>query len=372
MKRIPMFLALAAALVVLCGLTSWRVIEAVSRRAHAEQATATVATTPVEVIAANPRDLVDEIAVAGRLRALHEADVVAEVSGRVDEILADVGTVVTKGQPLARLDDAELGLQVRQAQAGLSAAKAARDGAARDLAGALSVAEVGGVSEAQLVASKSRAAAADAQVEQADATLGLARARLADAVIRAPFAGVVVRRATDIGGQVSPGMPVFGVADLSRLELVLDVDERVAAALRAGDPVGVTSDTVEDLPEGTVQTVSPMLDAVSHKARVVVSLAYVPGLFGHGGATARFRLGRAEGAIAVPSGAILDDKGDRVVYLLEGAVARRTVVKAGVRDGDWIQVTGVTAGASVIVTGNAYLSDGAAVTVRPRQAAEPS
>ena len=123
------------------------------------------------------------------------------------------------------------------------------------------------------------------------------------------------------------------------------------------------------LPEGTVKTVSPMLDAASHKAEVVIGLPYVPGLFGHSGASATFRLGRANGVVAVPAHAILEDQGDRVVYVLNGAVVQRTVVQAGLRDGDWIEVAGVPVGASVVVSGNTYLSDGAAVTV---QAREPS
>jgi hypothetical protein len=60
----------------------------------------------------------------------------------------------------------------------------------------------------------------------------------------------------------------------------------------------------------------------------------------------------------------VDDKGESVVYLLDGTVAHRAVVHPGLREGDWIEVSGVTAGASVVVTGNAYLSDGAAVAVR--------
>lgn len=364
MNRILAILAGTGVLALLCGLTGWRVVQSLTRRSDAEVATATAGTTPVEVMVVAPRDLVDQAKVAGTLRALHEADVSAQVPGTVVAVLADVGTRVSKGQALARLDDEQLALQVKQAEAGLAAAEAGRDSAARDFAGATSVAQVGGVTDAQLVAAKSRALGADAQVQQAEAALGMARARLSDATLRAPFAGVVVRRSTDIGGQLNPGMPAFGVADLSELELVLDVDEHVAAGLTPGDTVRISSDTVPSLPDGVVKTVSPMLDAASHKAQVVVGMAYVVGLFGHGGATATFRLGHAEGVIAVPTGAILDDRGEQVVYLLEGTAAKRTVITRGLRDGDWVEIHGIESGASVVITGNAYLSDGSTVTVR--------
>ena len=104
-----------------------------------------------------------------------------------------------------------------------------------------------------------------------------------------------------------------------------------------------------------------------HKAQVVVGIANTPGLFGHGGATAAFRLGHAQGVVAVPASAILEDKGDQVVYVLDGTNARRTVVHPGLRDGDWVEISGVSPGSSVVVTGNAYLSDGAVVVVHTKE-----
>ncbi len=368
MKRLVAILAGIALLALLCGVTTWRIFGALTRRSDAEAAVATTASTPVEVQAATARDLVENVRVAGSLRALHEADVVGQLPGRVTAVLADVGDKVEKGQPLAQLDAVELALGVQQAEAGLAAAKAGGTSATRDLAGAVAVAEVGGVTDAQMVAAKSRSTAADAQIAQAQAGLGLARARLADATLRAPFAGVVVRRSVDLGQQLNPGMPAFAIADLSSLELVLAVDERVAASLHPGDAVGIASDTVANLPDGIVKTVSPTLDPTSHKADVVIGLAYAPGLFAHGSATATLRLGRVSGAVAVSSRAIVDDSGDHVVYVVmsppTGSVAHRTVVNPGLHDGDWIEVKGLPVGASVVVTGNTYLSDGAAVTVR--------
>jgi len=368
MNRVAGYALVGVGGMLLTGLVVWRVGEALTRRSAAAEASEVTAGVPVDVLALQPRDLVDEVRVAGTLRALHEADVVADVPGRVEAVLAEVGASVTKGQPLARLESRELSLQVDQARAGLSAASAGKDAADRDLAGALSVAEVGGVTEAQLVAAKSRAASAAAQVDSAKAALGLASERLGDAVIRAPFDGVVVRRGTDIGRLVSPGAPAFGVADLSELELVVGVDERVAAHLNPGDRVGIQADAaVEAPPEGVVKTVSPMLDPSSHKAEVIIGLASAPGLYGHGGATATFRLGSAAGALAVPSGAIVDDHGDQVVYVVDGDLARRTVVHPGLRDGDWVQVDRLGAGARVVVNGNTFLSDGARVVVRAQE-----
>ena len=364
MKRIAVVSMGMGLAILLCGLTTWRVVDAMTRRSDVADAAGKTIATAVEVVQAAPRDLVDEVRVAGTLRALHEADVVAEVPGRVEAVLVDVGARVTKGQALARLDAEDLGLQVQQAEAALAAARAGLSSADQDHGGGVSLAAAGGLSVAQLKALEGRLAATEAQVAQAEAALGMARTRYADATLRAPFAGIVVRRRIDIGGQVAPGQPAFGIADLSALELVIDVDERVAARLKPADAVAVSSDMVADLPAGVVKTVAPMLDPLTHKAQIVVSIAYTPGLFGHGGASATFQVGEAAGVIAVPRGAVIEDNGENVVFVVDGGIARRTVVVTGLREGDWLEVSGIPVGASVVVAGSAYLSDGAAVAVR--------
>lgn len=365
MSRLGYVLGGGLLAVGVCGLTAWRVAEAVTRRTDAAEKTLVAAAVPVALGVVTRRDLVEVVRVSGTLRALNEADVVADVPGRVESVLVDVGDTVHAGQPMARLEAGDWQLQVEQAQAALAAAKAGRDTAARDLAGAESLVPLGGVAETQLVAATSRGAAADAQVAQAGAALGLARSRLDDTILRAPFDGVVVRRGTGLGRMVSPGLPAFGVADLSELELVTPVDQAVAASVKPGDRVQVRADVLGSAAvEGVVRTVSPVLDAQSRKAEVVVRLGYSAGLFAHGSATATFHLGRAAGAVAVPSAAIVGSRGEPVVFVVKGGVVRRTPVRIGLREGDWVAVEGLAEGASIVVTGNTYLSDGAPVSVR--------
>lgn len=369
MNRTTKILLLTGAL-GLALLTVWRVTEAVSRRSSAANETPAAAATPVDVVAAATRDLVETLTVAGTLRALHEAAIVADVPGRVEQVSVDVGDAVQKGAALARLEQGDLSLQLDQANAALAAAEAGRDTAVRDLAGAEAVAKVGGATETQLVAAKSRADAAEAQVKQARAAAGLARARLADATLRSPIDGVVTRRATGLGQMVTPGVPVFTVADLSSLELELAVDERAAARIHVGDAVDLTSEAAPGaLQGGTVKTVSPALDPNTRKAAVVVSLPWQTGLLPHGTASARFALGRATGAVAVPIAALLEDQGVSFVYVVDGSVARRKDVNPGIRDAGLVEVRGLDAGAPVIVGGNNFVSDGTPVTVR---AQEPS
>lgn len=364
MKRGTVIGGLVVGALGLGGLTAWRVADALTRRTDAGAQTEGAAAVPVEVYAAATRDLVEVVQVAGTIRARHEADVVADVPGRVQAVLVDVGEAVTRGQPLARLESTELALQVRQAEAAVAMARAGQVTAARDFEAAEAVAKAGGLTESQRVAAHARLATADAQVMQAEAALGLARERLSDATLRSPIAGVVTRRLTDVGRMVNPGAPAFSVQDLSELELVLAVDEHTAPRLVAGAAVPVSSDHTGAEITGTIRTVAPALDPQSRKGEVIVSLPAVPGLLPQGTATARLELGRLTGAVAVPSRAILEADGSSYVYVADGGTAHRTAVRPGLRDGEWVEAAGLPAGAAVIVTGQSYLTDGAAVTVR--------
>ena len=342
-------------------LTAWRVGQAMTRRSDAAEATEVGAAIPVELYAATRQELVERVRVAGTLRALHEVDIVADVPGRVVSLAVDVGSSVHKGEALARLESTDLSLGVEQAEAALAMAVAGQTTAARDLDAAVALAAAGGLPDAQLVAAKARAASADAQVQQARAGVGMARARLADATLSSPIDGVVTRRATDLGRMVSPGVPAFTVQDLSALELVVSVDERTAARLTTGASVALSSDHVAALPDGTIKNVQPALDAQSRKAEVVIGVTPAPGLLARGTASATLEIGRAN-AVTVPARAVREDTAGYHVWVVEGDIAKRTPVTPGLRADDLIQVEGLAEGASVVIAGQNFLTDGAAVT----------
>lgn len=351
----------------LAGLIGLRVTQSIARNAETGEIAATA--LAVEVFSAARQDLAETVKVSGTLRALNQVEVVADVPGRVQAVLVDVGDAVRRGDALARLEQQELSLTVAQAEAGLAMAEAGRDTAVRDLKAAESVAEVGGVTDSQLVAARARAAAAEAQVKQAAAALGLARERLSDATLRSPIDGVITRRSTDLGRMVNPGVPVFSVHDLSALELVVAVDEHTAARLSADTTITVRGDTLSAPVVGTLHTVSPALDAQSRKAELVVRLPPTAGLMPNGTATAELVLGQRLGTVAVPLRAVVEEGAERFVYVVDAGRAKRVTVQPGVRQGDLIEITGVEPGAVIIITGQSWLSDGVAVAPR---AQEPS
>jgi multidrug resistance efflux pump len=106
-------------------------------------------------------------------------------------------------------------------------------------------------------------ARADAHVALARATLAEARAVLDKTVVRAPMAGVVLRRHKQAGESVSvdsPGAAIVTMADTRTLRVRVDVDERDVAAVRVGQSAWVTADAYgETRFEGRVVRVGGML-----------------------------------------------------------------------------------------------------------------
>lgn len=220
--------------------------------------------------------LVVLVSATGRLEAVDEVDVGAEISGRVLEIDADFGQRVNKEQRLARLSTDELDARRIESQAQLSAAKAGVLRAEADLADAerqadraRALARTKSVSQAQLdetrtAVDRARAglASAQAQVSIASAALSVINANIAKADIRSPIDGVVLHRAVEVGQTLTAGFqtPVLFTlaADLQRLELRADIDEADIGQVQPGLSASFTVDAFPDrVFEARIETVRP-------------------------------------------------------------------------------------------------------------------
>jgi len=165
--------------------------------------------------------------------ARNQSRIAAEVSGRVLEWNADVGSQVARGAVLARIDPRDLELAVQRAQAALDAARAraalaqAQQRRSRDL-----VAQ-GFLSQEALAQRETEVTLAVAEVSAAQAQLATASHQLEKAVVRAPFAGTVVERGAQAGEAVAPGAVLFVLAEGGAAEVEAQVNPSDVAGLRA-------------------------------------------------------------------------------------------------------------------------------------------
>ncbi len=260
----PKRAAIAVAVLALAGI-GWHFY---SQR-NAEQAASAYRTAKIE-----RGDIRVTISATGALSAISTVDVGSQISGQMIEVLADYNDRVTKGQVIARIDPSTYEAQINQGNAQVANARASLATAQATLRNAeLDYQRKASLSKDQLIARSdvdlARAAldqaraqlnGAKAQIEQQIASTQTSRLNLQRTVIRAPVDGVVLTRSIEPGQTVAASLqaPVlFQIAeDLSKMEIVLAIDEADIGQVKPGQAVNFT---VDSFPErkfrGAVQQV---------------------------------------------------------------------------------------------------------------------
>jgi RND family efflux transporter MFP subunit len=300
---------------------------------------------------------------AGAIAPWQEAVVSARSNGLpLTEVLVDVGSVVRKGQLLARFDDRSVRAELAQAEATLAQERASTRQAVANRDRTLELKASGAVSEQDQLQDVTQADTAAAKQDYAAAALASARVKLENTRVTAPDAGVVSARSATLGQVAASGTELFRLIRQSRLEWRAEVPAQQLGAVRPGMPVQVT------LPDGStvrgaVRQVAPTLDASSRLALVYADLQP-----GHAGKASMYLNGQIElgvrPALVVPGESVVIRDGRSYVFRLVGNRVQRVAVATGRRQDKLVEITqGVQAGQRVAVRGAGFLSDGDTVQV---------
>jgi multidrug efflux system membrane fusion protein len=201
-----------------------------------------------------------------------------------------------------------------------------------------------------------------AQVDQEVRSTEVARSY---ADVRAPFAGVVVSKSAEPGSLALPGTPLFTIERQGAYRLEASVEESRLSAIRIGQPVSVTLDSVDHTFDARVSEIVPAVDAASRAYTVKIDLPVLPairsGVFGR----ASFQIGRRS-PLTIPAGAVTERGQLQSVVVVDHGIARTRLITVGQKVKDRIEVlSGLSAGEKIIFPAPAGLSDGARVEVRP-------
>ncbi len=328
----------------------------------------------VEVAAVALGEIAEVVEVVGSLAPRFATEVRSEFTAVVAEVFVTEWVRVRKGTPLARLDTSEGEAQVAAARAGVLEARVREAQAARELARAERLREVGLLTAQGLDDARTAREAVAAAVAAAEAQLALAQTRLDKAVIRAPFDGVVARRWVSPGDLVenmgSP-RPLFTIVDPTVLELTAVVPSSDLPRLAVGQTVEFTTDAVPGRTfTGTVSHINPLVDAASRSVQVITE---VPNPDGHlrGGLFAKGRVrGQTHRCLLLPRSALRAwDAGrgaGQVWVVADGRVQARAVVTGRV-EADAVEVVeGLAEGDEVVTRGAFNVQPGDRVTVAAR------
>lgn len=290
-----------------------------------------------------------EIEAVGTARANESVEVTSKASNTVTAIRFNEGDQVRKGAILVELNGDEARASLAEAEAALAESqnnfKRSRDLYAQQ---ALSVSQLDLI-ESTLKANQAR--------------VDVAKARLADTIIRASFDGKTGFRRVSLGSLVSPGTVITTLDDTSVIKLDFTVAETYLYALEKGLPVTAAT---AGLPgrefHGKVSQIDSRVDPVTRSIAVRAELPNPkgelrPGMF----MTVKLQ-GEVAPALLVPENAIVPEQGRTFVFVVENGEATRREVKLGKRRPGVVEiVSGLQEHERVVIEGTQNLRDGGPV-----------
>ena len=357
-----------------------------------DKPTATSAPVAVSVVTASTDSWPSVYEATGTVRARTSATISAQLMGYVREVKVQAGDHVRAGQRLVSLDTRDLDVSMRRAEAAreevrtslpeadsaVAAAKANLDLAQttfnrmRDLFQKTSISsQEFDEASAKLKAAqagydmtKARRTQLNSKVAQADQEVRATEVQRSYGDVAAPFAGVVTSKSVEPGSLAMPGAPLLTMEREGAFRLEASVEESRLGAIRVGQAVSVTLDSMDRTLDARVSEIVPAVDAASRAYIVKIDLPAVPalrsGVFGR----AAFRLG-SRSVLAIPAAAVSERGQLQSVMVAEGGVAHTRLITEGEKANDRVEVlSGLTAGEKVIYPAPHGLGDGARVEVR--------
>jgi membrane fusion protein, multidrug efflux system len=327
---------------------------------------------PIEVPVATVTEEVISVPViaSGATEALRAADLGPQLTAQIAAVLVQEGDEVVLGQPLIRLDVRDASLRASQAVASASSANVQAQLAESEYQRIAPLAARGTIATQQADQLQAQRDAAAGAARAAQAMVAQARRGVAEAVVRAPFAGTISQVMAEVG-EVATMMPptiLLRLVDLSEVEVSVRVHERDLARIATGDEVQVRFPSIQQTSAGRVTFISPEIDPRSRTATVTTRIPNPmhnlrSGLF----AELKIQPTQQRRGLIAPRTAVMAGE-EAAVFAIKGDRAeRRTVTIAPVDDEHVEVLTGLRAGEAIAAGGLDRLSDGALVRpVAPR------
>ncbi len=304
----------------------------------------------VSTTTAAEREFVDVIEAVGTAKARESIDITAKTTETVGAVNFTDGQKVEAGDVIVEMTS-------REQSADLSAARASLAEADQAYQRTKELAAKGFASQAQLDAALAARDSAAARVRALES-------RVADRLIRAPFAGVVGLRKVSVGTLVRPGDIITTLDDVSIIKLDFTVPEAFIGALKDGMTVRVRvaaypQRTFEGKVVGIDTRVDPVSRAVAMRAEIPnADAALRPGMLMTVALLKNQRM-----ALAVPEQCLVPVENKQFVFVVAAdKTAERREVVIGARQPGFVEVvSGLKAGETVVVEGTLRLRPGAKV-----------
>ena len=317
-KVLPLSLAVASTVMSLSGCQKQQNDSKSPLSTQNTQVTTTSATTQIanneiqllaaDVITAKADRFEPSVTVTGTLQPSDHTVVQSTLNAQVQQVLADVGKTVAKGEPLVRLDISDSKNQLAQAQADVAAAQAQAIVANKLAERNKILLEQGFVSQIEYERSVADSIAQRESIKAKQAQLSSAQKMFGDTTIYAPTTGIVSSRSVNVGQVVTQNQALMEIIDPNKLEFAANVPSEAQTQLQLGQQVPFTISNQTNQYIGQISRISPQVDAATRQLTIYIAvkpsqrnLGLRPGMY----ATGKLNYGVAQVGVLVPMSAVV-------------------------------------------------------------------
>jgi RND family efflux transporter MFP subunit len=303
--------------------------------------------------------------ITGSVQPERRADLRAEVSAVVLQVLRENGDAVRRGDLLVRMDDTAIRDGLASAESASRAAAQAYEQAERQFQRMTTLRTSGMASAQQLEDAEVRRNNAQSDVEGAKTRVVLARQQLQRTEVRAPFDGIVSDRKVSAGDTAQVGKELVKVIDPASMRFEGMVSADNIGAVKPGQAVSFRVNGYPDQEfTGKVRRVNPAANATTRQVEVLVDFTgdkqpRLAGLYAEG----HIETASAE-SLTLPATALVREGDKALAWQVQGGKIRKVTLALGEREprtGDFVIREGLAAGDLVIRHPSALLKDGQVV-----------
>ena len=309
----------------------------------------------VNAFVLNYQTLRDEFYSKALILADEDVDLAFETSGKITKIYFQEGSVVARGQLLAKVNDSQLQAELKKLEAQLPLAQ---DRVLR---------------QKQLLnkeaVSQETYESVVTELNKLQADIELVKAKIDLTELHAPFSGVIGLRQISEGAYASPSLVVAKLTKVSPVKIEFSVNEKQAGFIKIGTPINFTIENDSNVYKANIYALESKLDENTLTLKARASYSNSSGKIKPGfSANVSVLLNEIKDALVVPSIAVVAEMGRDYVFVAENGKAKQVFVKKGLRTASSVHIIeGVQQGDTLITSGVMQLRKGADIIVTIKQ-----
>jgi len=297
----------------------------------------------------------NNLSLSGSIEANEQIEIHSEVSGIVEGIYFNEGSIVKKGQVLFKVNDIELKAQLQQAvtKESLAAENARR---------AKLLLEKEAISQEEFDISRADYKSAQAQTQ-------LIRAQISKTAVKAPFSGKIGLRSISPGTYITPAIVVAKLVNTGKLKITFSIPEKYASQVKSGSTIDFNVSGSTKTYTAKIYAIEPEVEVATRTLKVRSIADNVDGnLFPGTFADVKLPLDIIKDAIVVPSEAIVPVQEGKKVFISDMGKAKEVMVEATTRtDASILILSGLKVGDTLITSGVMSLKNDAPVKVKVKK-----